>query len=99
MSVIVDYEGDHVLICKGAVQDMFPACTQYQIDDEIYPLVDMLKTDIMEEYVDLSKEGFRVLAIAYREFPRTQREFASKGGVKNPGRFGQVPGTVALATE
>lgn len=78
MSVVVDYEGDHVLICKGAVQDMFPACTHYQIDDEIYPLVDMLKTDIMEEYVDLSKEGFRVLAIAYREFPQTQREFSVK---------------------
>ena len=78
MSVIADYEGDHVLICKGAVQDMFPACTHYQIDDEIYPLVDMLKTDIMEEYVDLSKEGFRVLAIAYREFPQTQREFSVK---------------------
>jgi len=78
MSVIVDYEGDHVLICKGAVQDMFPACTHYQIDDEIYPLVDMLKTDIMEEYVDLSKDGFRVLAIAYREFPQTKREFSMK---------------------
>ena len=67
-----------MLICKGAVQDMFPACTHYQIDDEIYPLVDMLKTYIMEEYVDLSKEGFRVLAIAYREFPRSQREFSTK---------------------
>jgi Mg2+-importing ATPase len=78
MSVIVDYEGDHVLICKGAVQDMFPACTHYQIDDEIYPLVDMLKTDIMEEYVDLSNDGFRVLAIAYREFPQSQREFSMK---------------------
>ena len=40
MSVIIDYEDDHVLICKGAVEEIFDACDQYQIDDDIYPLID-----------------------------------------------------------
>ncbi|HEX7517717.1 MAG TPA: HAD-IC family P-type ATPase, partial [Chthoniobacterales bacterium] len=31
MSVAVDYQGDHVLICKGAVEDIYKACTHYQI--------------------------------------------------------------------
>ena len=26
MSVVVDYEGDHVLICKGAVEDIYKVC-------------------------------------------------------------------------
>jgi len=78
MSVVVDFEDDNVLICKGAVQDLFPVCSRYQVEDEIFPLVDMLKTDIMEEYVDLSQQGFRVLAIAYREFPKDKREFSVK---------------------
>jgi len=77
MSVVIDYEGDHVLICKGAVEEMFSICTKYQVDEEIHPFIDMLKRDVMEEYEDLSREGYRVLAIAYREFPRTKEVFST----------------------
>ncbi len=77
MSVVVDYEGDHVLICKGAVEEVFNACSRYQVDDEIHPLIDLLKKDLLEEYESLSADGFRVLAIAYREFPRDKEVFAT----------------------
>jgi Mg2+-importing ATPase len=75
MSVTVDYEGDHVLICKGAVDDVFKACAFYQIDDEIFPLIDVIRHDVMEDYEALSADGYRVLAIAYREFPRDTTVF------------------------
>jgi Mg2+-importing ATPase len=77
MSVIIDYEDTHVLICKGAVENVYPVCDQYQVDDEIYPLIDFVKNDLIEDYKDLSAEGYRVLAIAYREFPRTKEVFSS----------------------
>jgi Mg2+-importing ATPase len=77
MSVVIDYEGDHVLICKGAVEEVFSACSRYQVDDEIHPLIDLLKKDLLEEYESLSADGFRVLALAYREFPRTKEVFAT----------------------
>ncbi|MFI5345029.1 MAG: magnesium-translocating P-type ATPase [Elusimicrobiota bacterium] len=77
MSVIVDYEGDHVLICKGAVEEIFSVCGRYQVDDEIHPLIDLLKKDLMEEYESLSADGFRVLAIAYREYPQSKEVFAT----------------------
>ena len=77
MSVVIDYEGDHVLICKGAVEEVFSACSRYQVDDEIHPLIELLKTDLLEEYVRLSADGFRVLAVAYREFPRTKEVFST----------------------
>jgi Mg2+-importing ATPase len=76
MSVIIDYEDRHVLICKGAVEEIFTVCDQYQIDDEIYSLIDMLKNDLIEEYHELSSQGYRVLAVAYREFPKTQEVFS-----------------------
>jgi Mg2+-importing ATPase len=76
MSVVVDYEGDHVMICKGAVDEIFRVSTKYQVDDEVFPLIDMLKSDVLEEYADLSAQGFRVLAISYREFPRTKEVFS-----------------------
>src|SRR5258708_7761145 len=79
MSVIIDYEGDHVLICKGAVEEIFSVCGRYQVDDEIHPLIDMLKKDLLEEYESLSADGFRVLALAYREFPPTKEVFSAAG--------------------
>jgi P-type Mg2+ transporter len=75
MSVIIEYEGDHVLICKGSVETIFEACDRYQIDDEILPLIDMLRADILEDYERLSAQGFRVLAIAYRDYPRDKETF------------------------
>ena len=76
MSVVVDYEGDHVLICKGAVEDIYKACTHYQVDDEIHLMIDLIKNDLLEEYEDLSRDGYRVLGIAYREFPQSKSIFS-----------------------
>ena len=77
MSVVIDYEGDHVLVCKGAVEEVFSACSRYQIDDEVYPLIDMIKLDLLEEYENLSAQGYRVLAVAYKEFERSKEVFSA----------------------
>lgn len=75
MSVIVEYEGDHVLICKGAVEEIISVCTHYQVNDEIYPLLDMIHLDLYEEVETLNSNGYRVLAIAYRDFSASQNSF------------------------
>jgi Mg2+-importing ATPase len=75
MSVIVEYEGDHVLICKGAVEEIYSVCTHYQVDDEIYPLIGMIHDDLYEEVESLNNNGYRVLAIAYQDFPATKNTF------------------------
>ncbi|MCX7856543.1 MAG: magnesium-translocating P-type ATPase [Deltaproteobacteria bacterium] len=75
MSVVVDYEGSHVLICKGAVEEIYACCTHYQIDDHVYPLIDLIRADLFEDVEELNRDGFRVLGIAYREFPREKKTF------------------------
>ena len=75
MSVVVDYEGDHVLICKGAVEEIYTCCSQYQIGDEVFPLLDMIHEDLFEEVERLNEQGYRALGIAYREFPRTRSTY------------------------
>jgi len=75
MSVVVDYEGDHVLICKGAVEEIYDCCSHYQIGEEVYPLFEMIRDNLSEEVESLNKDGFRVLAIAYREFDREKTTF------------------------
>jgi Mg2+-importing ATPase len=75
MSVVVNYEGDHVLICKGAVEEIYECCTHYQVDEEVYPLIDMIRFDLFEEVEKLNRDGFRVLGLAYRDFPQSQTVF------------------------
>ncbi|QWV93862.1 magnesium-translocating P-type ATPase [Geomonas oryzisoli] len=78
MSVVVDFEGDHVLICKGAVEEIYECCSHYQIGEEVYPLFDMIRDNLFEEVERHNRDGFRVLAIAYREFPREKTQFEVK---------------------
>ena len=76
MSVVIDYEDRHVLICKGAVEEVTAVCENYQVDEDINPLIKLIRDDLMDEYRSLSAEGYRVLAIAYREYDRSKTTFA-----------------------
>jgi Mg2+-importing ATPase len=76
MSVIIEYNDQHVLICKGAVEDIYCVCDRYQVDEDIFPLIDAVKNALLEDYTELSAQGFRVLAIAYREFDRDKKTFS-----------------------
>ncbi len=77
MSVVIDSEDMHVLICKGAVEEVYGVSTYYQVDDDIYPLFDVVRNDLMEEYQRLSSDGYRVLAVAYKEFPKDKESFSA----------------------
>ena len=71
MSVIVQTpEGKSRLICKGAPEEVFKRCTQFEYDGELLPMETVLIADLREEYRRLSADGFRVLAIAYRDLER-----------------------------
>jgi Mg2+-importing ATPase len=68
MSVVVQApDGPPRLICKGAPESVFARCTHYELSGEIRPIEPILIADLREEYDDLSGEGFRVLALAYRD--------------------------------
>jgi Mg2+-importing ATPase len=68
LSVVVsDHERRHVLICKGAVEEIFAACTHYEIDGQRGPLDESHFAAAREETVALNSDGFRVVAVAYKE--------------------------------
>ncbi len=63
MSVVVEEEeARHVLICKGAVEEIFSICDRAEIAGEIEPLVpeDLLR--IQDVTLALNEDGFRVIA-------------------------------------
>jgi Mg2+-importing ATPase len=73
MSVVVETpQGTHRLICKGAPEELFKRCTRFELEGDVNALDDVLVEDLREEHETLSRDGFRVLALAYRDFEPRQ---------------------------
>lgn len=73
MSVVVRTpEGKDRIISKGAPEAIFPRCKNFELDGELYPMDDMLIVELQDEYERLSRDGFRVLAIASKEVEHRQ---------------------------
>src|SRR6516162_87482 len=68
MSVILaTEENKHVLICKGAVEEVFAACTQFAMDGAAAPLDASHLVQMQGQTARLNADGFRVIAVAYKE--------------------------------
>jgi len=69
MSVAVQNERmEHVLICKGAVEEVLNICNKYETKEGTEPFMGGM-TDVTERITkDLGAEGYRVIAVAYRIF-------------------------------
>ncbi len=82
MSVIIAMNGKHRLIAKGAPEEIFKRCTHYEYLGEIKPIGSKNIERLEREYESLSQEGFRVLAVAYRD-ERTAQKVFTKDDEKN----------------
>ena len=68
MSVLVeDPEGKSILLTKGAPEEVFLQCTQFELDGKVSPMDADQVVGLRKEYDDLSNDGFRVLAVATKE--------------------------------
>ncbi len=68
LSVIVRTpEGADRMICKGAPEAVFEKCSGFRQDGQSFPMDHPHIETLGQEYQRLSREGFRVLAIATKE--------------------------------
>jgi Mg2+-importing ATPase len=68
MSVVVETpEGTRRLICKGATEAVFQRCNRFELEGKVYPVDPLVVTDLKEYCDELSADGFRVLAVAYKD--------------------------------
>jgi Mg2+-importing ATPase len=66
VSVVVDRVGERLLIIKGAPESVLPACVQVELDDVAKPFDSAARAAADALFCQLSTEGYRALAIAYR---------------------------------
>jgi Mg2+-importing ATPase len=70
MSVVVRTpDGKDRIISKGAPEEIFPRCKEFELDGELFSMDHLLITELKDEYQQLSADGFRVLAIASKDAP------------------------------
>jgi len=55
------------IISKGAPEEIFRRCNRFVLNGEVSPIEPALLEDVKSEYQRLSAEGFRVLAVAYKD--------------------------------
>jgi len=78
MSVILEQNHKHLLICKGAVEEVLDLCSfafdpgedrQLHIErDNVIPMDAKMKDTILQTTIKLNEEGLRVLLVAIKEY-------------------------------
>ncbi len=73
MSVLLETpEGKPILLTKGAPEEVFHQCSQFELDGKTSPMDPTLMVGLKEEYDRLSNDGFRVLAVATKAMSEKQ---------------------------
>ena len=76
LSIIVRRDdGAHLLICKGAVEEIFSISTRYETETDCGLLDPSHRAAAVAETAALNGDGFRVVAVAYKELPADQNAF------------------------
>ncbi len=77
MSVVVADGGDaHLLICKGAVEEMLAICAFAQAGDQVEPMTAQRRDAIRAMTHQLNADGLRVLVVAVRHAPASARAWS-----------------------
>ncbi len=78
MSVIVEIQGQQTLVTKGAPEEIYKRCSHYELDGEIFEMESLILSDLKEEYDNLSEDGFRVLAVAYKNMSEKKSVYSKE---------------------
>lgn len=80
MSVVVENNdarhGHHILVTKGAAEEMLHVSTKAEIGGQVVPLTDDIKKKILQNINDMNDDGMRVILLGYKMDPAPVGEFS-----------------------
>jgi Mg2+-importing ATPase len=109
VSVLADDGTKRLLVHKGAFEDVLRHCTRYEADGSgtLLPLEGAVRDEITGRFESLSRDGFRVLGIAWKETGRdhahavvddeTELVFAGFAAFEDPPKPSSAGAVLALA--
>ena len=65
LSILVAHDREHVMITKGAVQNVLDVCSSVEIAGDYRSITDK-RADIEQQFASLGAGGFRTLGLAYK---------------------------------
>ncbi len=68
--VLTQSRQEHLLICKGAVEEMLDICAQVEADGRPQPLTGESRDQLKALRDRLNEDGLRVIAVGYKRLPR-----------------------------
>ena len=74
--VVARKDGKHLLICKGAVEEIFVVCSSYRLRGEVGRLDPTHFEEAKEQTIALNSDGFRVVAVAYKEMDASRTSYS-----------------------
>ena len=75
-SIVVSHNRRNILITKGAPEEIFRACSFYKNKKQIIKINQKNKLKIVAQFEKLSKDGFKVLALATREENNKKKDYS-----------------------
>ncbi len=66
MSVICDTPQGYMLYCKGAPESVLPLCSEMLLQGKRLPLDAASRTSLLSAHEQMTEQGLRVIALAYR---------------------------------
>ena len=73
--VLANGDGHHLLVCKGAVEEMLAIATTERQGDEIVPMTDERRREIKAMTRRLNEDGLRVLVVAIKQQAPSNRAY------------------------
>jgi len=73
--VLTEGQGEDLLVCKGAVEEMLAICTFAREGNKDIPLTDHRRNGIRAMTHELNEDGLRVLIVAVRRQPAINRAY------------------------
>ena len=79
MSIVLERAsgGPHLLVCKGAVEELLAICTQVELNGEVVPFGDERRARLKALRDELNDDGLRVIAVAYKATDKPAGRFSA----------------------
>ncbi len=81
LSILIKNDNKNIMISKGAIEEILALSTQYEEKDKIYNLTTLKKQKIYDKLIEISNNGFKIIAVSYKNINDNLNDTTEKGSI------------------